>query len=126
MNRLCDHDGVLLGTAAGLLLFSRHPADMLLMEVGLGGRLDATNVVEPLVACLTPIGLEHQEYLGDTLALIAAEKPAILKRGAAAVSARQEPEVLAALGGTPTSESSRPPLTSWISGARASSDCPPS
>src|SRR5215218_2843275 len=53
-------------TAAGLLLFSRHPADVLLLEVGLGGRLDATNVVEePLASVITPVALDHAEYLGE-------------------------------------------------------------
>jgi dihydrofolate synthase/folylpolyglutamate synthase len=69
-------------TAAGLLLFSRHPADFLLFEVGLGGRLDATNVVErPLVSVITPVSLDHAEYLGNTLAAVAAEKAGIIKRG---------------------------------------------
>src|SRR5215217_4709551 len=54
-------------TAAGLLLFSRNPADVLLLEVGLGGRLDATNVIErPLASIITPISLDHADYLGDT------------------------------------------------------------
>jgi len=61
-------------TAAGLLLFSRHPADVLLLEVGLGGRLDATNVVaRPLASVITPVSLDHAEYLGTTLADVAAE-----------------------------------------------------
>ena len=69
-------------TAAGLLLFSRHPADFLLLEVGLGGRLDATNVVgRPLVSVITPVSLDHAEYLGDTLAAVAVEKAGIIKRG---------------------------------------------
>jgi len=69
-------------TAAGLLLFARHPADFLLLEVGLGGRLDATNVVErPLVSVITPVSLDHAEYLGNTLAAVAAEKAGIIKRG---------------------------------------------
>ena len=62
-------------TAAGLLLFARHPADVLLLEVGLGGRLDATNVIErPLATVITPVALDHAEFLGDTVAKIAAEK----------------------------------------------------
>lgn len=67
-------------TAAGLLLFSRHPADVLLLEVGLGGRLDATNVIErPLATVITPISLDHAEYLGDSLDQVAAEKAGIIK-----------------------------------------------
>src|SRR5712672_4012225 len=77
-------------TAAAFLLFARHPADVLLLEVGLGGRLDATNVVErPLVTVITPVSLDHAEFLGDTLEKIATEKAAILRRGVPAVIARQ-------------------------------------
>ena len=77
-------------TAAGLLLFSRHPADVLLLEVGLGGRLDATNVVErPLASVITPVSIDHVDFLGDTLEKIAIEKAAILRRGVPAVVSRQ-------------------------------------
>jgi dihydrofolate synthase / folylpolyglutamate synthase len=80
-------------TAAGLLLFSRHPADMLLLEVGLGGRLDATNVVERSVATvITSVSLDHVEYLGDSIVKIAAEKAGILKAGVLAVLAPQTDE----------------------------------
>ena len=69
-------------TCAALLAMSRVPADYLLLETGLGGRLDATNVVEsPAVTVITPISMDHEQYLGDTLALIAGEKAGILKRG---------------------------------------------
>ena len=69
-------------TAAALVAFSRVPADVLILEVGLGGRLDATNVIpEPLVSLITPIGLDHQNFLGDTIELIAGEKAGIIKRG---------------------------------------------
>ncbi len=82
-------------TAAGLLLFSRHPADILLLEVGLGGRLDATNVIaHPLVSVITPVSLDHADYLGDTLAGVAAEKAGIIKRGVPAIVAPQPPEAL--------------------------------
>ncbi len=77
-------------TAAGFLLFSRHPADALLLEVGLGGRLDATNVVaQPLASVITPVSIDHVEFLGDTLEKIASEKAAIFKRGIPAVVGRQ-------------------------------------
>jgi dihydrofolate synthase/folylpolyglutamate synthase len=73
-------------TAAALLAFSRTSADYLLLEVGLGGRLDATNVVDrPKACCITSIGLDHQQFLGETIELIAAEKAGILKRGVPAV-----------------------------------------
>ena len=68
-------------TAAAFLAFSRSPADYLLLEVGLGGRLDATNVIaKPSACCITSIGLDHQQYLGETIDLIAREKAGIIKR----------------------------------------------
>jgi dihydrofolate synthase / folylpolyglutamate synthase len=80
-------------TAAGLLLFSRHPADVLLLEVGLGGRLDATNVVErPCATVITSISRDHTEYLGDSLVKIAAEKAGILKPDVPAIVAPQSDE----------------------------------
>jgi dihydrofolate synthase/folylpolyglutamate synthase len=85
-------------TAVGLLLFARHPADVLLMEVGLGGRLDATNVVDkPLATIVTPISIDHTDFLGDTLDKIAAEKAGIFKRGVPALIAAQSREVLTVL-----------------------------
>jgi len=83
-------------TAVGLLLFARHPADVLLMEVGLGGRLDATNVVDkPLATIITRIAIDHTDFLGDTLEKIAFEKAGILKRGVPAIIAAQARDVLA-------------------------------
>src|SRR5215470_2766310 len=77
-------------TAAGLLLFSRHAADVVLLEVGLGGRLDATNVVDrPLASVITPVSIDHVDFLGDTVEKIAIEKAAILRRGVPAVVSRQ-------------------------------------
>ncbi len=85
-------------TAVGLLLFARHPADMLLMEVGLGGRLDATNVVDhPLATIITRIAIDHIDFLGDTLDKIANEKAGILKRGTPAIVAAQARDALAAI-----------------------------
>ena len=85
-------------TAAGLVLFARHPADVLLMEVGLGGRLDATNVVDsPLATIITRVSVDHIDFLGDRLEKIAAEKAGILKRGVPAVVAAQHREVLAVI-----------------------------
>jgi dihydrofolate synthase/folylpolyglutamate synthase len=82
-------------TAAAFVLFARHPADVVLLEVGLGGRLDATNVVErPLASVITSISMDHTEYLGDTLAKIAAEKAAIVKQDVPVITARQAPDVL--------------------------------
>src|SRR4051812_5714529 len=78
-------------TAAALLIFAEEPADVLLLEVGLGGRLDATNVVDaPAAAVVTAIGRDHADYLGDNVAAIAAEKAGIFKPGCPAVIAPQE------------------------------------
>ena len=81
-----------LTTALSFLHFARQAVDAAVVEVGLGGRLDTTNVLTPQVAVLTPIGLEHTHILGDTLGAIAAEKAGIIKPGACVVSAAQEPE----------------------------------
>ncbi|HLY44085.1 MAG TPA: folylpolyglutamate synthase/dihydrofolate synthase family protein [Stellaceae bacterium] len=73
-------------TAAAFLAFARTPADVTLLEVGLGGRLDTTNVVRrPLVTAITPVSLDHQAFLGDTVRAIAGEKAGILKAGVPAV-----------------------------------------
>ncbi len=80
-------------TAAAFLAFSETPADFLLLETGLGGRLDATNVVErPLLTSITPVSIDHVSFLGETLAAIAAEKAGILKTGVPCVVGRQEKE----------------------------------
>lgn len=82
-------------TCAAMLAFSRVPADFLLLEVGLGGRLDATNVVEnPALTIITPVSLDHQQYLGNTLAAIAGEKAGIIKRGVPCVVGPQSEEGL--------------------------------
>src|SRR5436305_3363956 len=78
-------------TAAAFLAFSRHPADALVLEVGLGGRLDATNVLRrPAMTVITPVGLDHQEFLGGELAGVAAEKAGIVKPGVPLVVGPQE------------------------------------
>ncbi|OYX44897.1 MAG: bifunctional folylpolyglutamate synthase/dihydrofolate synthase [Rhodobacterales bacterium 32-67-9] len=82
-------------TCAAFLAFARTKADWTLLEVGLGGRLDATNVVDkPRLTILTPISIDHQQYLGDTLPEIAGEKAGILKRGVPCVVGPQEPAAL--------------------------------
>ncbi|MDH5557072.1 MAG: Mur ligase family protein, partial [Alphaproteobacteria bacterium] len=69
-------------TVAAFLAFAETPADILLLEVGLGGRLDATNLIDrPAVTVITPVSIDHQQFLGETLAEIAGEKAAIQKRG---------------------------------------------
>ena len=90
-----------VATVVALLAFSRSPADACLLEVGLGGRLDATNVIEhPLVCGIASIGLDHQHFLGSTLAGIAAEKAAIAKRGVPLVSLAQRPEAEQSIAAT--------------------------
>ncbi|QCI66647.1 bifunctional folylpolyglutamate synthase/dihydrofolate synthase [Phreatobacter stygius] len=84
--------------AAGFVLFARNPADAVILEVGMGGRLDATNVItRPAVTVITPVSMDHADYLGDTVAKIAGEKAGILKRGRPCVVARQTPEALAVI-----------------------------
>jgi len=85
-------------TIAAFCLFAQHPADVVLLEVGLGGRLDSTNVVDqPAAVVLTPIGMDHMDFLGNSLASIAAEKAAIIKRGVPVISAEQEPDAMAVI-----------------------------
>ena len=85
-------------TAAGFVLFARHPAELAIIEVGLGGRCDATNVLEHPAACIvTAISRDHEAFLGDSLAAIAAEKAGIFKPGVPAVTGCQPAEVMQVL-----------------------------
>jgi len=85
-------------TAAAFCLFAQHPADVLLLEVGLGGRLDSTNVIEaPLASVVASISMDHTEFLGDSLTAIAGEKAAIIKRNVPVISAEQPREVMAVI-----------------------------
>ena len=78
-------------TCAAFLAFNRTPADWTLLEVGLGGRLDATNVLaKPALTIITPVSLDHQQYLGDTLPEIAFEKAGIIKRGVPVIIGPQD------------------------------------
>lgn len=82
-------------TCAALLAFARTPANYTLLEVGLGGRLDATNVVDtPALTIITPVSMDHEQYLGNTLGKIAGEKAGIMKRGVPCVVAAQADEAL--------------------------------
>ena len=82
-------------TCAALLAFSQTTADFTLLEVGLGGRLDATNVIDSPLACIiTPVDLDHQQFLGDTISQIAYEKAGVLKRGVTAIVGPQKDEAL--------------------------------
>lgn len=86
-----------LMTAMGFVQFVEDAVDVAVIEVGLGGRLDSTNVVVPEVSAVTSISLDHMQILGDTVEKIAREKAGIFKRGVPAVSAPQEPGVVEAL-----------------------------
>jgi len=108
-----DHAGDLnasffeVTTAAAFLAFARQPADACVIEVGLGGRLDATNVVRPLVTGIAQLGIDHQAFLGDTLDAIAGEKAGIAKPGVPLVTMRYPPNItlriaqIAAAAGAP-------------------------
>jgi dihydrofolate synthase / folylpolyglutamate synthase len=85
-------------TAVAFCLFAQHPADVVLLEVGLGGRLDSTNVIDaPLVSVIAPVSIDHTEFLGDTLMTIAGEKAAIIKRNVPVICAEQTPEAMAVI-----------------------------
>ncbi len=84
-------------TALAYLYFKERKADFVVYETGLGGRLDATNIIGPLVCAITPISYEHTEKLGGTLREIAGEKAGIIKDGTICVSAPQEDEALEAI-----------------------------
>lgn len=85
-------------TAVTFLLFSEHPADVAIIEVGLGGRFDATNVIpNPAVSLIMPVSLDHEAYLGDRVELIAAEKAGIIKAGFPVVVGAQETEAAQAV-----------------------------
>jgi len=85
-------------TAMAFLHFAELPVQIAVLEVGMGGRLDATNIVEPLVSVITDIGLDHEKYLGDTIAQIAGEKAGILRAGRTAITLAQHPEANEVLG----------------------------
>jgi dihydrofolate synthase/folylpolyglutamate synthase len=85
-------------TAAAFCLFAQRQADVLLLEVGLGGRLDATNVIEaPLATVIAPVSMDHTEFLGDTLAKVTGEKAAIIKPRVPVICAEQAPEAMAVI-----------------------------
>jgi dihydrofolate synthase/folylpolyglutamate synthase len=87
-------------TAIGFEHFAREQVDVAVLEVGMGGRLDATNVVEPLVSVITDISLDHQKYLGNTVGEIAREKVGIIRSGEAVVTLPQQPEANDVIGNT--------------------------
>jgi dihydrofolate synthase/folylpolyglutamate synthase len=83
-----------LTTAMALIYFSRRGVDMGIIEVGMGGRLDATNVITPMVSVITNIGLDHREFLGNHIVDIAKEKSGIIKEGIAVVTGVNQPAIV--------------------------------
>jgi dihydrofolate synthase/folylpolyglutamate synthase len=81
-------------TLLAFIAFARASCDIAVLEVGMGGRLDATNVVRPLAALITPIGFDHMEYLGNTIRKIAMEKAGVIHRGTIALTSNDDPRVL--------------------------------
>jgi dihydrofolate synthase / folylpolyglutamate synthase len=93
-------------TLIAFLYFKQNNVDCAVIECGLGGRLDATNVVKGDIACITPISYDHTHILGDSLEKIAIEKAAIIKNGAICISSAQEPEVMRVISGRCEEENS--------------------
>lgn len=91
-------------TAMAFWLFREHRIELVALETGLGGRLDATNVVDPVLSVITPIDMDHQQYLGDTLLQIAREKAGIIKPGRPVILAPQKPEARSAFPASPTQD----------------------
>jgi dihydrofolate synthase/folylpolyglutamate synthase len=87
-------------TALALLAFYRAGVEVVVLETGMGGRLDATNVVEPVLCLITPVSLDHREHLGATLEVIAGEKAGIIKPGVPVASGAQAPDAMAVIGAT--------------------------
>jgi dihydrofolate synthase/folylpolyglutamate synthase len=87
-------------TAIAFAYFAKERVDIAVLEVGMGGRLDATNVVEPLISVITDISLDHQKFLGDTVAEIAREKVGIIRPGGVVVTLPQQPAANDVIGNT--------------------------
>jgi dihydrofolate synthase / folylpolyglutamate synthase len=110
-------------TAIGFLYFAERGVDLAILEVGLGGRLDATNVCAPLVTAITPVSFDHMEHLGHTLAAIAGEKAGIIKPGVPVVVAPQEPEAVGVIRERAAEQ--RAPLVAVEAPAHELLDCRP-
>lgn len=98
----CDADGIHitefeLGTALAFTAFASEKVDIAIIEVGLGGRLDPTNIIHPLVSVITEVGMDHMQYLGSTIGEIALEKAGVMKRGVPVAFGPQEKEALSVL-----------------------------
>jgi dihydrofolate synthase/folylpolyglutamate synthase len=106
-------------TVMALRYFAEQKCDLVIWETGLGGRLDATNIVTPLASVITNIGFDHQQWLGDTLPKIAAEKAGIIKPGIPVITAADQPEVLRVIEAA--AQKNHAPLTiAAMAGKRAS------
>src|SRR6185369_4882 len=84
-------------TVIAFIAFALAHTDVAVLEVGMGGRLDATNVVRPIASVITPIGFDHMEYLGNTIRKIAAEKAGVIHRGAVVLTSNDDPVILGVL-----------------------------
>ncbi len=98
----CERDGIHitefeLGTALAFCAFAQEDVDIAIIEVGLGGRLDPTNIISPLVSVITEVGMDHMQYLGSTIGEIALEKAGIMKRGVPVALGPQEKAALGVL-----------------------------
>ncbi|WP_031513138.1 bifunctional folylpolyglutamate synthase/dihydrofolate synthase [Desulfofalx alkaliphila] len=93
-----------VSTAMACLYFYRQGVDFAIFEVGLGGEIDSTNVIKPLVAVITNVSIDHRDYLGSTVGEIAKVKAGIIKGGAPVVTAATEPEALAVIKGACTAK----------------------
>ncbi len=98
-------------TALALDHFARHEVDVAVIETGLGGRLDSTNVITPLAAAVTSIGIDHTEYLGNTIVEIAREKGGIYKRDVPAIYGSVPPEARQTLIETAATAGSKPVIS---------------
>ncbi len=87
-------------TAIAFEYFSRKKIDIAVLEVGMGGRLDATNVIDPQISVITDISLDHQKFLGNTVTEIAREKAGIIRRGGIVVTLPQQPQANGVIGNT--------------------------
>ena len=86
-----------LATAMGFYLFARRNVSWAVIETGMGGRLDATNILVPELSIITNLSIEHTDYLGDTLAQIAGEKAGIIKKGVPVITGVSQPDALAVI-----------------------------
>ncbi|MDR2725763.1 MAG: bifunctional folylpolyglutamate synthase/dihydrofolate synthase [Candidatus Adiutrix sp.] len=93
-------------TALAFMYFQEQKVEVAVIEAGLGGRMDSTNVIEPLVTAITNVSLDHTEHLGDTVSAIAAEKAGVIKPGRPLVTGQLNPEAEAVIAQTATEKNS--------------------